>query len=152
VNKKLVVLAGVVLVGVVAVIVWARSGRSPKHTRADTTSVHATGIDQTDTSVSMMTMINAPEAATPCETAFNAIDAEQAAARLRHGKSIFKWVAAKQEFLARCKDLPEKAQQCMAPRYRRDHADCTLARPPDAKLHELFIPEPVVEEKLPGEP
>jgi len=98
-----------------------------------------------------MTMLSAPEGATPCETSYNALEAEQSAARLRKGKSMFKWLAAKEEFLARCAELSAKAQQCMMPRYRRDHDDCTLARPPDAVLQKMFIPEPVVEEKLPGE-
>jgi hypothetical protein len=151
-TKKLAFLAGVALAGVIAVVVWARRGGSTHHDRADTTSVHATGIDQTDSSASMIAMINAPEGATPCESAFNALDAEQAAARLRKSKSMFKWVAAKDEFVARCRELPEKSQQCMAPRYRREHDDCATARPPDAVLQKMFIAEPVVEEKLPGEP
>ena len=151
-NKKLLAVAGVVAIGAAGVIVWAarRSG-SPHHSKADTSSVHATGIDQTDSSVSTMTMLSAPEGATPCETSYNALEAEQSAARLRKGKSMFKWLAAKEEFLARCAELSAKAQQCMMPRYRRDHDDCTLARPPDAVLQKMFIPEPVVEEKLPGE-
>lgn len=150
-NKKWVVLAGaVVIAGAVAVLVWVKS-RSPEHAKADTTSVRATGIDQADSSVSLRTMLAAPEGASPCETAFNAIDAEQSAARLHRGKSMFKWVAPKAEFLARCGELPANVQECMMPRYRRDHDNCTLARPPDAVLQKMFIPEPVVEEKLPGE-
>jgi hypothetical protein len=152
VKRKLAFLAGVALAGVVAVVVWARRGDSPHHDKADTTSVHATGIDQTDSSASMIAMINAPEGATPCESAYNALAAEQAAARLRKSKSLFTWVAAKDDFLARCGELPDKAQQCMAPRYRRSHDDCATARPPDAVLAKLFIAEPVVLEKLPGEP
>lgn len=152
-TKKLAVLAGVAALAIVAVIVWVRAGGSPRHaSKTDTASVHATGIDQTDASLSLMALMNAPEGKTPCETAYNAIEAEQAAARMRKGKSMFKWVAPKAEFLAACRTLPEKTQQCMAPRYRGEHDDCALARPPDAKLHEMFIPEPVVEEKLPGEP
>lgn len=153
-NKKLALLAGVVVLVGTIVIVWAkRGGSSPRHANTDTStkSVHATSFDQTDTSVSLMTMLSAPDGATPCETAYNALAAEQQATRVRGGKSMFKWVAPKEEFLARCKELPEKSQQCMGPRYRREHDDCTLARPPDAVLHKLFIPEPVVEEKIPGE-
>jgi hypothetical protein len=65
---------------------------------------------------------------------------------------MFKWVAPRATFLTECAALPDKAQQCMMPRYRRDHDDCALARPPDAVLQKMFIAEPVVEEKLPGEP
>jgi hypothetical protein len=151
-NKKLALLAGVAILIAVVVVVWARRGRTGGHAKsADTKSVHATSFDETDTSVSLMTMLNAPEGATPCETGYNALEAEQKATKLRGGKSMFKWVAAKDEFLAQCKTLSEKAQQCLAPRYRREHSDCTLARPPDAVLQKMFIPEPVVEEKIPGE-
>jgi hypothetical protein len=151
-KKKLALLGSVVVLAGAFVIVWAkRGGSSPRHAKADTKSVHATSFDQTDTSVSLMTMLSAPDGATPCETAYSALAAEQQAMRVRGGKSMFKWVAPKEEFLARCKELPEKAQQCMSPRYRREHDDCTLARPPDSVLHKLFIAEPVVEEKIPGE-
>ena len=150
-KKQLIVLAGVAIVGAVAVIVWARGGSS-HHRKPDTTAVHANGIDQTDSSVSLMTMLSAPEGATPCETAFNALEAEQAAARLHKGASMFKWVAPRATFVTECMALSDKAQHCMMPRYRRDHDDCVLARPPDAVLQKMFIPEPVVEEKLPGEP
>jgi hypothetical protein len=152
-NKKLALLAGVAILIAIVVVVWARRGRSPGHAKSttDTKSVHATSFDETDTSVSLMTMLGAPEGATPCETGFNALEAEQKAMKLRGGKSMFKWVAPKDEFLAQCKALPEKSQQCLSPRYRREHDDCTLARPPDAVLHKMFIPEPVVEEKIPGE-
>ncbi|HEY5927627.1 MAG TPA: hypothetical protein VIV11_38345 [Kofleriaceae bacterium] len=151
-TKKYAVLAGVVVIaGAIALFVWSRRDKSPGHAKGNTTSVHATGIDQADSSVSMLTMLNAPEGATPCETAFNALDAEQTAARLRKGKSMFKWVAPKQEFLAQCQQLPAETQRCMMPRYRREHDDCAAARPPDAVLHKMVIPEPVAEEKLPGE-
>lgn len=152
-SKKLVIGGAVVVGGAIVVIVWARGG-SPRHEKATTSTeaVHATGIDQTDSSVSLMAMINAPEDATPCGTAYLAFEAEQAAARLRNAKSLFKWVAPKPEFLAGCQALTQQQQKCMMPRYRLENdRPCVLVRPPDAALAKLFIPEPVVEEKLPGE-
>lgn len=152
-KTKLAVLGGVVALGAVAVIVWARGGSPPHDSRADTTAVHAIGIDEADTSVSLLAMLNAPEGATPCETAYLALEAERGAARLRGGASMFEWIAPKHEFIAACEALPEAAQRCMAPRYRREHDQaCVLARPPDAQLQQMFKAAPVVEEKLPGEP
>jgi hypothetical protein len=151
-NKKLVVISSVAIVGAVTVIVWARSGDKPHHPRPHATSGHANGIDGTDSSVSLMTIMNAPEGATPCESAYNAFEAEQAALRLRGGRSMFEWVAPRADFLAACQSLTAVQQNCMAPRYRRDHeAECGPARPPDAQLAKMFIAYPVVEEKLPGE-
>jgi hypothetical protein len=151
-KTKLAVLGGVVALGAIAVIVWARSGSPSRHGRPDTTAVHATGIDEADTSVSLLAMLNAPDGATPCETAYLALAAEQEAARLHGGTSMFDWVAPKHEFIAACEALPAQTQQCMAPRYRREHDQpCVLARPPDAQLEKMFKAAPVVEEKLPGE-
>ncbi len=151
-RTKLAIVAGAVILGAVAVIVWARSGSSSRHSESDTASVHATGIDEADTSVSIMAMMHAPEGATPCETAYLALAAEQEAARLHGGTSMFDWIAPKPEFLAACQTLSVEAQQCMMPRYRGEHDDaCVLARPPDAQLQKMFKAAPAVEEKLPGE-
>ena len=97
--------------------------------------------------MSYITMLKAPEAATPCETAYAALEAEQAAARLRGGVSIFTWVAPKPDFLAVCQAQSTLVQQCMMPRFRRDHQDeCERAKPPDEVLKKLVVgatvPEP----------
>lgn len=116
------------------------------HDPAKTSSHEAAAIDQTDTSVSIIAMLNAPDAATPCETAYAAIDAERAATKLHGGTSMFTWVAPKPEFLAQCQKLPGDVQQCMMPRYRRDHADaCLQKRPAAAVLKQLYVGAPVVE-------
>lgn len=146
-RKKLVVIASIVVGGVVAVVlsVGGRDG-TRHHRRVDTKEVHARAIDQTDVGVSMSALMNAPEGATPCETAYLAIDAEQQAAKLRGSKSIFQWVAPKAEFLAQCQTLPAAAQSCLAPRYRRAHdAECLQARPPTDALEKLLVGAPVQE-------
>lgn len=146
-RTKLVV--GASALAVVAVIAWlvvGKSGGTRHHHKANTTSVHATGIDQTDTAVSMSAMLNAPDGASPCETAYAAIEAEQKATKLRGGTSIFKWVAAKPDFLATCATLSPAAQSCMMPRYRRDHRDdCAQARPPTDVMEKLVVGVPVPE-------
>jgi hypothetical protein len=146
-NTKLVVAAGVGIVGavVVVLVVHARSG-SPHHHKADTTNVHANGIDDSDTSASMTAMLNAPDGATPCETAYAAVEAEQSAAKLRGSKSIFQWVAPKADFQAQCQTLAPEAQSCMMPRYRRDHRDdCARVRPSSDVLKKLVVGVPVEE-------
>lgn len=151
-NKKIVVGVALVVVGATAaVVVFARGrSRTPRHVHADTTSVHAEGFDQADASVSFEAMLNAPEKATPCETAFAAIQAEQQAAKARGTHSMFEWVAPEAEFLANCRALTEAQQQCMAPRYRHDHRDdCDRARPSPNTLAKLVrgvpVPEPTAE-------
>lgn len=145
-RKKLVVLATVAVLVAVAFFVWSRRERKPKHVRrVDPGEVHASQIDRTDTNASLLAMLNAPDGATPCETAWNAISAEQAAARLRKTKSLFVWVAPKPEFLAGCQALEPDAQKCMAPRYRRDHdEECRKARPGPDALKKMLVatPEP----------
>lgn len=137
-------LAGIAVVVAVVLVVRWRGGNA--HHKADTSSVHATGIDQTDTAASMAAMLEAPEGATPCETAFAAVDAERSAAKLRGAKSIFQWVAPQADFLAQCQTLSPETQKCMMPRYRRDHRDdCLHARPPPDVLAKIIAGAPVPE-------
>jgi hypothetical protein len=147
-NKQLALLASVVVVAVIAFLGWWMHDRPrhPHHDKAKVSNSEAAAIDQTDTSVSMIAMLNAPDAATPCETAYAAIEAESAAAKLHGGKSMFTWVAGKPAFVAQCQTLPVEAQQCMMPRYRRDHADaCLQHRPPADVLKKLYAGAPIVE-------
>ena len=146
-NRKLV--AGgtlVVLAGAAVVIVLVMRHGGHRHPHHNTSSVHAGGIDTSDTSVSFEAMLNAPEAATPCETAFAAIEAEQSASKLRGGASIFKWVAPKPDFLAACQALSVPEQKCMMPRYRRDHdEECRRAVPDAVVLKKMIVGMPVPE-------
>jgi hypothetical protein len=151
-NRKLVVVAAIVAAGATAgaVVVVRGRGGGRHHVHADTTSVHAGGFDQTDTAVSMQAMLNAPDGATPCETAYAAIEAEQQATKLRGTKSIFEWVAPRPDFLASCQALTETQQRCMSVRYKRAHADeCQQARPSPDTLAKLIrgvpVPEPTAE-------
>jgi len=150
-NKKLVVVAAIVAIGATAgIVVYARGRGGRRHAHADTSSVKATGFDRADASVSFEAMLNAPDGATPCETAYAAIDAEQQATKLRGTKSIFEWVAPKPDFLASCQTLTPSQQKCMALRYKRAHDDeCQQARPSPDTLAKLIrgipVPEPTVE-------
>jgi len=147
-KKPLAIVASLAVAAAAAVIIVVVVRRNPHHHHdsSKTSTVEAAGIDQTDSSVSMMAMLNAPDQATPCLTAYAAVDAERAAIKLRNGKSMFTWVAPKDEFVAHCEELPPMQQQCMAPRYRRDHAeDCSKARPLPAVLEKLYRGVPIVE-------
>jgi hypothetical protein len=151
-NRKLVVVAAIVAAGATAgIIVYARGrGGGNHHAHADTTTVHASGFDRSDVAVSMQAMLDAPEGATPCETAYAAIEAEQQATKLRGTKSIFEWVAPRPDFLASCQALTEAQQRCMALRYKRAHDDeCQQARPSPDTLAKLIrgvpVPEPTAE-------
>jgi hypothetical protein len=145
-----VIASGLLAVAIAAGIFLLVRGRGGRHhSHADTASIHAGGIDQTDTSVSFEAMLGAPEGATPCETAYAAIDAERSAAKLRGTRSIFQWVAEKPDFLAACQTLSDAQQKCFAPRYRRDHDDeCLRARPDKATLAKMIVGLPVEEPKL----
>src|SRR3954471_23709474 len=100
-KKQLAIASVVVVVAVGAFVGWRMHDRPrhPHHDKAKTSPNEAAAIDQTDNAVSMIAMLNAPDAATPCETAYAAIEAEGAAAKLHGGKSMFTWVAAKPDFL-----------------------------------------------------
>ena len=141
--KKIVVIATVAVLVAVAFFVWWRRDTKPPHKKADVDTVHANAIDRADVSASMITILNAPEGATPCDTAWLAVEAEQAATKLRKGKSLFTWVAPKADFLAACQALPPDVQKCMAPRYHRDHTDeCLRKKPADDVLKKMFVQIP----------
>jgi hypothetical protein len=147
-KKTLAIVASIAIVAAVIVVVMVRKQDGPHHhhAAANTSDVEAAGIDQTDSSVSLMAMLNAPDQATPCLTAYAAIDAERAAMKLHNGTSMFTWIAPKDEFVARCQELSPALQQCMAPRYRRDHADdCSKARPTPDVLKKLYVGAPIVD-------
>jgi len=146
-KKTLAIVASLAIAAAVIIVVVVRKKDGPHHHHdAKTGAVEAVGIDQTDTAVSMMAMLNAPDQATPCLTAFAAIEAEGAAMKLHNGKSMFKWVAPKDAFVAACEQLPAAQQQCMAPRYRRDHPDdCQKNRPMPEALKPMYVGEPIPE-------
>jgi len=149
-NRKLVAAGVLAIAAAVVIFIVTHGHRGKHHAHADTTSVHAAAFDRTDTAVSMEAMMNAPEGATPCETAYAAIEAEQQAVKLRGTRSIFEWVAQKPDFLANCQALTPGQQKCMALHYRRAHdEECQRERPSPETMAKLIrgvpVPEPTVE-------
>jgi hypothetical protein len=94
-----------------------------------------------DTSyATVLAMYNAPEGATPCESAYNSVVAEQDAARTMKRESIFKFVAAKDVFLKLCHAFPAASQQCLIPKYEaRNREACRDARAPAEQIKALYV-------------
>lgn len=99
---------------------------------------HSASIDNSYATV--LAMYNAPEGATPCESAYNVVAAEQAAAKTMKRESIFKFVAAKDVFFTLCQALPAASQHCLVPRYEaRNHEACQSAKAPAEQVNKLFV-------------
>jgi hypothetical protein len=139
-NAKVPLVAGGVLLaaGVAAFVVFRRGApAAPVHVPITTVSSHGRGIDRATAPVGAM--YTAPEGDTPCESALNAIKAEQDASAERGSKSRFIKVAERDEFLARCRELPGEAQQCLVPKYLARHRDeCTRVKPAPEVLKAMF--------------
>ena len=145
----------VVAVGVVGAGVYALSAhRATQHSasKGNSPSEHGSSIDEE--LAPYKAMVEAPEGATPCETGWNAITAEQNAAKEAGRDSIFTWVAPHDEFIAKCETLPKEAQQCMAPKFSaRNKALCQKLRPPPEQLDAMRKLRPeAIKEGAPGSP
>lgn len=98
---------------------------------------HASSID--DEYATLLAMYNAPAGATPCESLYNAVGAEQDAAKNLKRDSIFSFVAPKPDFMKLCAALPLATQQCLVPSYQSKHAqECDGVKPADADLDKLY--------------
>jgi len=138
-QKGLLLAGGVAAVAAAAAVAFVvtRGHGRPQHP-------HPAHADKPDRGVQLglapvQAMMNAPEGATPCETAFNAIHAEQETARAKGLPSVFRKVAPKDEFLRLCANLPADIQPCVAPRYAlHHHQECMDKRPPSGALKGMF--------------
>ncbi len=112
-------------------------------------SAHGAGIDHAMAAV--LAMQNAPEGATPCETAYNAFKASKDVSDTQDVKAVVLRLAPRDEFLTRCADLPPQTQQCLAPRYMWQHrAECRGASPAanlSGMVELLRRTEPTVEDQ-----
>ena len=142
--KTLLLVSAVVLaMSAAAVGVWVgtRSGSDADPKKSQTpvrgVSPHGAGIDEAHATV--LAMYDAPEGATPCETAHNAFAAEAEAARSLGRESYFSFVADRAEFLAGCEELEPTTQRCLAPSYQARHREaCKKALPEELTLPHLF--------------
>jgi len=99
---------------------------------------HAAAID--NEYATLLAMYNAPAGATPCESAYNAITAEQDAAKTLKRDSVFTFVAAKPDFLKLCNAQSVTAQQCLVPKYQDEHSpECDAAKVKDDELAKLYV-------------
>lgn len=108
------------------------------------TEDHASSID--NEYATLIAMYKAPPGATPCESLYNAIGAEEDAAKSLKRDSIFTFVAPKPDFLKACGALPLMTQQCLVPAYQSKHAqECDGVHPSDADLAKLYVLRPGLE-------
>src|SRR5262245_33911781 len=138
---KLAAVAVLLAAGAVALILYLRADKKPRHPRRAPTQ----GGDAAEHGIleAQQAMLAAPEGATPCESAWNAIQAEQAVAKAKGVPSFFVKVAPKDEFLRLCNSLPAASQPCMVPKYATFHrAECQTLRPPDGALKGMFEARP----------
>ncbi|HEY5243102.1 MAG TPA: hypothetical protein VIJ22_16595 [Polyangiaceae bacterium] len=130
-NRKLLVVAAVVVVGAGAgtFAFFARRGPSHSHLASTQTSEHGVGMDQAMAAV--RAEYSAPEGSTPCASAYNAFKASQDYAAEHDVTPVVLRLAPYDEFLQRCSALPEATQRCLVPRYMaRRRAECDKAKPP----------------------
>jgi hypothetical protein len=118
-STKRRVVAAVVILGIAAAI-FALRARRPAADDAHHTTLRAM-------SDVYLAALHAPEGATPCETAFNGLDAMVKAADERHLPPPTD-LPTRQSFLSECGALPPEDQRCLVLRYQIDHADECKAR------------------------
>ena len=136
---KLAALAVILAAGAIAAVFYLRTGKKPRHPRRPP----AQPDDHAALMAPVQAMLEAPEGATPCESAYLAIQAEQAAAKAKGVASFFARVAPRDEFLGLCNALPAESQPCMVPKYATFHRpECEAARPPDGALKGMFEARP----------
>lgn len=108
----------VLVVAAAIAVVLLRS----RHAQAPTTAgMHAAGIDFR--MAPLRAAMNAPEGSTPCESAYNSLEALDEASRKQGQATPWKQLADRDTFLGRCGKLPAPDQQCLAARYQAHHHD-----------------------------
>ncbi len=125
----------VLAAGAVGAIVYSRSRRTePSHA-----ATAAPGVDWATGGQDALR--TAPEGATPCESAYNAVQASLQASSKTGRSAVVKWVAPKDQFLAACNSLSPDAQRCAVPRYATDHRDeCERLKPSPETLKAMYVP------------
>ena len=98
---------------------------------------HAAEID--NEYATLIAMYNAPAGATPCDSLYNAVLAEQAKAKELQRDSVFTFVAPKDTFMKLCTALPTTEQQCLVPSYQSHHGrDCEAVNMTNEKFEPMF--------------
>lgn len=116
----------------------ARPPRPPQPAQGSAETPHTAGIDNSYATV--LAMYQAPEGATPCESAYNSVVAEQAAATTMKRESIFRFVAPKDVFFKLCQALPPASQQCLIPRYEaRNREACRTAAASSEQIKPMYV-------------
>jgi hypothetical protein len=131
VNRARLLVAALILGAAVFLVLRSHRADSPPIAPppvASQESAHGTGIDRSMAAV--LALQNAPDGATPCETAYNAFKASKDVSDTQGVKAVVLSLAPRDQFLAQCSGLPPATQACLAPRYMRLHrAECQRADP-----------------------
>jgi hypothetical protein len=140
---KKMLLVAVLIAGsaTVAIVVARARSHRPVHVPPPTANPHARGIDHE--LAPLNAMLVAPVGATPCETAWNALSAGDAAGRQPGRTPLVLRLAPQAEFMKLCTALPAEARPCLAPAYQVHHREeCLRARPNDDLIRAMFIIKP----------
>lgn len=93
-------------------------------------SPHGAGIDRAMGAA--LALYQAPEGATPCESAYNAFKNSIDVSTQQQLKAVVLRLPPRDEFLARCATLPSAVQQCLVPQYGAAHrTECDKSKLPD---------------------
>lgn len=116
----------VVVVGGLALVLWRVEARRSRTTSPGTASGGPAAPVGVDYRLSTLeAALHAPDGATPCETAYNALTALDVAARQTDQPRPWKTLADRPTFLGRCAALPQQEQLCLGPRYQaQNHGAC----------------------------
>jgi hypothetical protein len=131
------IIIGLVAVGGVVAGWYVYQRQAPAPPRpAPQASAHGSGIDHAMASANAI--YDAPEGKTACESAYLAFQAAIEAAKRESVKPIVLKTAPREEFLTKCAALPPLTQQCLVPKYLRDHRpECLPAKPAPEVLKAL---------------
>jgi len=111
------------VVAIVAAILGARWRRVHAAGGPVASGAAPAGVDFAQKPVAAV--FEAPEGATPCETAYNAVRAIDEASRARNNSTPWTSLPDRDTFIARCTALPVQEQQCYQPRYAaQNHPTC----------------------------
>jgi hypothetical protein len=137
-NTKLLLAVALMLTGSAIAAGWVLRSRSQRraHVLAPKANPHAAGIDREMSAINAM--YKAPAGATPCDTAWNAFQAGEEAGR-KGSTPVVVHLAPHDQFLSRCRELPEAVQACLGPtHYARHRQECDHIKPPDEVLKPMF--------------
>jgi hypothetical protein len=152
-TKTTLVAIGVIAAGAAGFIVLrgTRPKPPPSPPPLQPSSEHGAGID--NAMAAYRALFYAPVGKTPCESAYNAFKASDDVANAQMVKPIVLRLAPRDEFLAKCEELPPATQQCIVPLYLSQHRDaCQSAKVSPEVLKPMVETQPAAVPPEPHDP